>query len=78
MTISKGWALLMVASFGVVSIMSPRQSFFPRALSAIGLSFAVGLTLVMFAGKTPGTIERTVRAEYTRRVDAWLSDWESA
>ena len=77
MTISKGWALLMVASFGVVSIMSPRQSFFPRALSAIGLSFAVGLALVMFAAKTPGTIERTVRAEYTRRVDAWLSDWES-
>src|SRR5688500_9215461 len=75
--ISKGWALLMVASFGVVSIMSPRQSFFPRALSAIGLSFAVGLALVMFAAKSPGTIERTVRAEYTRRVDAWLSDWES-
>ena len=75
--IAKGWALLLVSAFGVVSILSPRQSFFPRALSAIGLAFAVGLSLVMFAGKTPGTIERTVRAEYTRRVDAWLSDWES-
>jgi len=31
----------------------------------------------MFASKRPETIERSVRAEYTRRVDAWLSDWES-
>jgi hypothetical protein len=76
-TISKGWTLLLVASFGVVSIMSPRQPFFPRALSAIGLSFAVGFTLVMFASKRPDTIERTVRAEYTRRVEAWLTDWEA-
>ena len=75
--ISKGWALLLAASFGVVSIMSPRQSFFPRALSAIGLSFAVGLVLVLFASKRPGTIERTVRAEYIRRVDDWLTDWDA-
>ena len=75
--ISKGWALLMVAAFGVVSILSPRQSFFPRALSAIGLAFALGLSLVLFASKKPGAVEQTVRVEYTRRVDAWLTDWES-
>jgi hypothetical protein len=75
--IAKGWSLLLVASFGVVSIMSPRQSFFPRALSAVGLSFAVGFALVLFASKRPDSVERTVRAEYTRRVDSWLADWES-
>jgi hypothetical protein len=75
--IAKGWSLLLVASFGVASIMSPRQSFFPRALSAVGLSFAVGFALVMFASKRPDTVERAVRAEYTRRVDSWLGDWES-
>ncbi|HUQ83027.1 MAG TPA: DUF2232 domain-containing protein [Gemmatimonadaceae bacterium] len=74
---AKGWALLAAATFGVVSIMSPRQPFFPRALSAIGLSFAVGLALVLFAAKRPDSVERTVRAEYTRRVDSWLADWES-
>jgi hypothetical protein len=74
---AKGWALLASATFGVVSIMSPRQAFFPRALSAIGLSFAVALTLVLFTAKRPDSIERTVRAEYTRRVDSWLADWES-
>jgi hypothetical protein len=57
--------------------MSPRQSFFPRALSAIGLSFAVGLALILFASKRPDAVERTVRTEYTRRVDSWLADWES-
>jgi len=75
--LSKGWALLLVASFGVASIMSPRQSFFPRALSAIGLSFGVGLALVLFASRRPDTVERAVRTEYTRRVDSWLTDWES-
>ena len=75
--VAKGWALLVSATFGVVSIMSPRQTFFPRALSAIGLSFAVGLTLVLLAAKQPGSVERTVQMEYTRRVDAWLTDWEA-
>ena len=75
--VSKGWALLLAATFGVVSIMSPRQSFFPRAMSAIGLSFAVGLGLALFAAKRPGSIEKTVRAEYSRRVDSWLADWEA-
>jgi hypothetical protein len=75
--VAKGWALLVTATFGVVSIMSPRQTFFPRALSAIGLSFALGLALVLLAAKQPGTVERTMRTEYTRRVDAWLTDWEA-
>jgi len=75
--IAKGWSLLLAASFGVASIMSPRQSFFPRALSAVGLSFAVGLALVLFASKRPDAVERAVRAEYSRRVDSWLADWQS-
>jgi hypothetical protein len=75
--IEKGWSLLLVASFGVASIMSPKQTFFPRALTAIGLSFAVGLALVLFAAKRPDAVERAVRAEYARRVDSWLADWES-
>ena len=75
--LSKGWALLLVASFGVASIMSPRQPFFPRALSAIGLSFAVGLGIVLFAPNRPDAVQRSVRTEYTRRVDSWLADWES-
>ena len=75
--ISKGWALLLVATFGVVSVMTPVQTFFPRALSAVGLSFAIGLALTMFAAKRPDSIERTVKAEYTRRVDSWLADWEN-
>ena len=74
---SKGWSLLLVASFGVASIMSPRHPFFPRALSAIGLSFAVGLGIVLFSAKRPDTVQRSVGVEYTRRVDSWLTDWES-
>ena len=75
--IEKGWSLLLVASFGVASVMNPRQTFFPRALTATGLSFAVGLALVLVAAKRPDAVDRAVRAEYTRRVDSWLADWES-
>lgn len=77
LAVSKGWALLVAASFGVVSIMSPSRPFFPRALSAIGLAFAVGLTLVTFAARRPGVVETTIRQEYTRRVESWLADWQS-
>jgi len=77
LAISKGWALLVAASFGVVSIMSPGRSFFPRALSAVGLSFAVGLALVMFASRRPSVVEETMRQEYTRRVESWLADWQT-
>lgn len=77
LAVSKGWALLLAASFGVISLMSPRRSFFPRALAAIGLSYAVGFALVVFASKRPAAIEGTVRAEYTRRVESWLADWEA-
>ena len=77
LAVSKGWALLLAASFGVISLMSPRRSFFPRALAAIGLSYAVGFALVVFASKRPAAIEQTVRAEYTRRVESWLGDWEA-
>ena len=58
--IAKGWSLLLAASFGVASIMNPRQSFFPRALSVLGLAFAVGFALVMFAAKRPDTVERAL------------------
>ena len=75
--IEKGWSLLLVASFGVASVMNPRQTFFPRALTATGLSFAVGLALVLVAAKRPDAVDRAVRAEYTRRVDSWLADWQS-
>jgi predicted membrane protein DUF2232 len=75
--IEKGWSLLLVASFGVASVMSPKQTFFPRALTAVGLSFGVGIALVLLAAKRPDAVERAVRAEYTRRVDSWLTDWES-
>ena len=75
--VTRGWSLLLVASFGVASVMNPRQSFFPRALSAVGMAFAIGLGLVVFASKRPDAVERTVRVEYERRVESWLGDWDA-
>lgn len=77
LALSRGWALLLAASFGVVSIMSPRRPFFPRALSAMGLSFALGLMLALLGPGKVTRIETTVRSEYARRVDAWLADWDA-
>lgn len=77
LALSRGWALLLAASFGVVSIMSPGRPFFPRALSATGLSFALALMLALLGAGKAARIETTVRGEYTRRVDAWLADWDA-
>lgn len=75
--LARGWGVLLAASFGVISMMSPRRTFFPRALAATTLAFGVGLGLMVFSGSRPGRLERTVLGEYTRRAEAWLTDWET-
>ena len=75
--LAKGWAVLLAASFGVMSVMSPHRSFFPRAMSATAFAFAISLGIVAFTGASPARAERVALAEYSRRVESWLTDWQN-
>ncbi|MGI9090052.1 MAG: DUF2232 domain-containing protein [Gemmatimonadaceae bacterium] len=82
-----GWTLLVCAAFGVASLLTPREGFFVRALSAVGM--AVVGSFVM-ASITPGgtsNVRAVMLSEYGRRTDStigWFNhvtaspDWRKA
>lgn len=82
-----GWILLLSASFGVASLLTPSEGFFVRALSAVGLAVAVSFIVASVAPGGVSNVREVVLSEYGRRTDAtinWFdritatSDWRAA
>ncbi|HUQ19784.1 MAG TPA: hypothetical protein VM099_09250 [Gemmatimonadaceae bacterium] len=67
--LSRGWTLLLAASFGLVSLFSPGQSFFSRALSTLAITAGLGFVLVLLSPGGPARISTAMTAEYNRRVE---------
>lgn len=68
--LARGWTLLLVAAFGLASLLTPSQGFFTRALAAIGIATAIAVAL---AGVAPGgltTLRDAARGEAQHRTDA--------
>lgn len=64
---ARGWVMLLVASFGAVSLWSAATPFFVRALAAIGLAAGIGFAIAL---SSPGGVDRVKHAvgdELTRR-----------
>jgi len=64
---SRGWALLLAGSFGLMSLWNSAAPFIVRALGALGLAIGTAFILAIF---TPGGVDRFQRAatlEFTRR-----------
>ncbi len=87
----RGWALVVAAAFGVLSVLGSARSFFTRALAAAGLAALLTLAVVAFGGTHPGTAERAFADHFAREnrlsgtvLEAlatrlpWLRDWWSA
>jgi len=73
--IERGWVLVLVSIFGLISLMGPGSArFFPRALTAVaGTAALAALLLVGTAGATR-VVARVTRVELARRPNAAL-DW---
>jgi len=67
--LAKGWALLLAASFGLVSLFSPTQPFISRALSTLALAAGLGFILVLVSPGGPARISSAMSTEYARRID---------
>jgi hypothetical protein len=80
--LSRGWALLLAAAFGIVCFVGPRLRFFVRAISALGVAFTVALAAIIVSGRDPSRLVGVMHAELSRRnqasVDAWRRHAESA
>lgn len=67
--LARGWALLIAASFGLVSLIASSEAFFPRALSALAVAMSMGFALVLVSPAGPAHISNAMSAEFNRRND---------
>jgi len=65
---ARGWALLLAASFGLVSVVIVNEAFFSRALSALAISVALGFGIVLVSRGGLDKVSTTMGAEFNRRV----------
>lgn len=63
-----GWAVVLAASFGLVSLISPAQPFLPRALTSIVVAMIVGLLSATAFGGGLERVRGAVHAEALRRA----------
>jgi hypothetical protein len=76
----RGWAMLLGAAFGVVSIAAPRQRFFPRALGAVAFALLMAVLFLLIADKSADQARAVFGEEFARRnaLLARLADLQSA
>jgi hypothetical protein len=69
---ARGWALLLAASFGLVSLWSVATPFFVRALGAVGISTAIGFLIALAAPAGMARFQHAASEEFTRRVSSTI------
>jgi hypothetical protein len=74
---SRGWVLLLAASFGLVSFLRPRRPFFPRALAATGISFAIALVVIVLGPARADDLGRSIADEFSRRLQVVTRDYDA-
>jgi Predicted membrane protein (DUF2232) len=67
---ARGWAVLLAASFGLVSLWSTTSPFFVRALAAVGLATGVGFLIALSSPSGIARFQHAAEEEFTRRVSS--------
>jgi hypothetical protein len=65
---ARGWAILLAASFGLVSLWSSTIPFFVRALTAVGIAMAVGFMIALSSPSGIARFQHAASSELTKRV----------
>ena len=65
---TRGWTILLAASFGLVSLWSATVPFFARALAAIALATGVGFLIALAAPSGIARFHHAAGEEFTRRA----------
>ena len=69
---ARGWAILLAASFGLVSLWSAMLPFFVRALAAVGLAMAVGFMIALSSPSGIARFQHAAESEFTSRVGSTI------
>jgi len=67
---ARGWAVVLAASFGLVSLWNAALPFFVRALSAVGIATAVGFMIALSSPSGIARFQRAAASEITKRAGA--------
>lgn len=71
-TLVHGWTLLLAGAFGVASLLNPGQSFFPRALSAVGVAATAAFALAVASPSGSANVHDVMLTEYGRRTESTI------
>ncbi|MEA2706407.1 MAG: hypothetical protein QOH22_1195 [Gemmatimonadaceae bacterium] len=74
---ARGWAILLAASFGLVSLWNAALPFFVRALSAVGIATAVGFMIALSSPSGIARFQHAAESELTRRASASIEKIEA-
>src|ERR1700694_4590257 len=74
---ARGWAILLAASFGLVSLWSAALPFFVRALTAVGVATAVGFMIAFSSPSGIARFQHAAESEFSRRASASIEKIEA-
>ncbi len=72
-----GWTLLLAASFGLASLLTPGQRFLRRALSALGIAVVVAFAVAVATPDGLPSATSVMKTEFTRRTEASIKVQDS-
>ena len=84
--LAKGWVVMLVAAFGVASLLAPDGPFFARAMGAVGMAMAAAFTIAIVSPGGTDHVTDVALTEYSRRADTivtmleqgtQLPDWQA-
>jgi hypothetical protein len=64
-----GWTVLLAASFGVASLVTPGQRFLLRALSAVGIASVLAFTVAVATPDGVPSVRAVMKTEFSRRTE---------
>jgi hypothetical protein len=74
---ARGWAILLAASFGLVSLWNAALPFFVRALAAVGIATGVGFMIALSSPSGIARFQHAAESELTKRATASIERIEA-
>jgi hypothetical protein len=76
--LERGWAVLLAAAFGFVSLAVPSTRFFTRALVTLVVALALAAVAFLGAARPAATATRTIEGEINRRTAIAEQEWQQS
>jgi hypothetical protein len=73
---ARAWAIVLAASFGLISLLSATTAFFVRGLASVGIALAVGFIIALSSPSGIARIQHAGGEDLMRRAAASLNQFQ--